>query len=67
MLGPDCRVVPVGLCIQPVGDSWAAMGLVAEVLLSEPGELSGLAFFVETPEEAEQKAREQLGTPAERN
>jgi hypothetical protein len=34
------------------------MSLAAEVLLPEPGELSGLAFFVETPEEAEQKARE---------
>lgn len=64
MLGPDCEVVPVGLCIQPVGDGWAAMGLATEVLLPEPGELSGLAFFGEIPEEAEQKAREQLGTPA---
>ena len=56
----------MGLCIQPIGDSWVAMSLAAEVLLPEPGELNGLAFFRETPEEAEQKARE-LGTPAERN
>ena len=67
ILGPDCEGVPVWLCIQPVGHSWAAMSLAAEVLLPEPGELKGLALFVETPEEAEQKAREQLGTPAERN
>ena len=67
MLGPDCEGVPVGLCIQPGGNSWVARGLATEVLLPEPGELSGLAFFVETPEEAEQKDREQLGTPAERN
>jgi hypothetical protein len=58
MLGPDCEGVPVGPCIQPVGDGWAATGLAAEVLLPEPGELKGLAFFVETPGEAEQKARE---------
>jgi len=43
------------------------MSLAAEVLPPEPGELNGLAFFVETPKEAEQKAREQLGTPTEQN
>jgi predicted RNase H-like HicB family nuclease len=43
------------------------MGLTAEVLLLEPRELNGLAFFAETPEEAAQKAREYLGTPTERN
>jgi len=58
ILGPDCEGVAVGLCIQPVGDSWAAMILATELLLSEPGELKGLAFFGETPEEAAQKARE---------
>jgi hypothetical protein len=58
MLGPDCEGVPVGPCIQPVGDSWVAVSLAAEVLLPEPGELNGLAFFGETPKEAAQKVRE---------
>ena len=48
----------MGPCIQPVGDSWTAMSLAAEVLLPEPGELNGLAFFGETPKEAAQKVRE---------
>lgn len=67
MLGLDCEGVPVGLYIQPVDDCRAAMSLAAGAPLPEPGEADSLAFFVETPKEAAQKVREQLGTPAEWN
>ncbi len=58
-LGPDDE--PVWLCVQPIGERWAAM-LVADGV-TRPGadELKGLAFFGDTAEEAEQVAKAYLG------
>ncbi len=60
-LGPDNEPLWVRVYVQQIGDSWAAMIVGDDVLPPEPGELKGLAFFGNTPEEAEREAEAYLG------
>mgnify|MGYP005812511703 CR=1 FL=1 len=60
-VSPDNEPLWVRLYVHQVGDMWAAMIVGDEVLPPDPGSLKGTAFFGETPEEAEQKAKAYLG------
>jgi len=60
-VSPDHEPLWVRLYIHQVGDRWAAMLLADDAPPPEPGSLTGLAFFGETPEDAEQAAKTYLG------
>ncbi len=60
-VSPDHEPLWVRIYIQQVGDRWAAMILADDAARPEPGSLTGLAFFGETPEEAEQAVKVYLG------
>ena len=59
--GPEGEPFWVRLYVHPIGDRGVAMLVADDTLLPEPGSLTGLAFFGETPEEAEQAAKAYLG------
>jgi hypothetical protein len=59
-VGPDDEPLWVRLYVHQVGEAWAAMILVDEALPPEPGSPKGTAFFGETQEVAEEKARAYL-------
>ena len=58
---PDNEPPWVRLYVHQIGEQWAAMLLADEKPPPEPGALKGLAFFGETPEDAEQAAKVYLG------
>ncbi len=60
-LGPDDDPIWVWLYVQRVEDRWAAMLVADGVMPPGPGEMKGLTFFGDTPEEAERVAKEYLG------
>ncbi len=66
-LGPNNEPLWLRVYVQPVGDSWAATIVGDDVLAPEPGELKGVAFFGETPEDAQRLALEYLGEGVSQN
>jgi hypothetical protein len=52
-VGPDNEPMQVRFYVQPVGDHWAAMIVADEATPPGPDEITGNAFFADTPEEAE--------------
>ncbi len=60
-LGPENDPLWGRCSVHQIGEQWAAMLVAEDVPAPGPGELSGTAFFAETPEEAEQAANADLG------
>ncbi len=60
-LGPDNEPRWVRVYLQAIEGRWAAMSVRDDVLPPEPGESKGLAFFGNTPAEAEREAKTYLG------
>ena len=60
-LSPDHESLWVRLYVHQIGDRCAAMLLADDAPPPEPGTLTGLAFFGDTPEEAERAAKAYLG------
>jgi hypothetical protein len=60
-LSPDNELLWVRVYVHQIGDKWAAMLVAEDAPLPEPGSLTGLAFFGDTLEEAEQAAKAYLG------
>lgn len=59
-LSPDNDPVWAHLHVQKVDEARVAMFLAGNALLPEPGRLKSLAFFGNTPEEAEWEAKARL-------
>ena len=47
--------------VHQIGEKWAVILVADDAPPPEPGSLTGLAFFGDTPEEAEQAAKAYLG------
>ena len=60
-VGPDQDPLWVRLCVQPIGERWAAMIVGDESLSPGPDEVRGQGFFGDTAEEAELLAKAFLG------
>ena len=60
-VGPETEPLWVRLYVHQIGERWAAMLVADDAPPPEPGTLTGLAFFGETPEEAEHAAKAYLG------
>jgi len=60
-LGPNHEPLWVRLYVHQIGEKWAAMLVADDAPPPEPGSLTGLAFFDDTPEEAEHAAKAYLG------
>ena len=60
-VGPDPDPLWVRLCVQPIGERWAAMVLGDTGSPPEPDEVRGQGFFGDTADEAEQLAKVYLG------
>ena len=61
VLSPDSDPRWVWLYMQRIGERWAATILADTAAPPAPGELKGLTFFADTPEEVERLAVEYLG------
>lgn len=66
-LGPSDEPLWVKVYVRQIGERWVAMILQDDDPPPSSEELKGIAFFGDTPEEAEQEALEYLGMCAERN
>ena len=66
-LGPENEPQWVQLFISQTGESWAAMIVADGIQPPQSGELRGLAFFGDTPEEAERQALAYLGQGEPKN
>ncbi|MFI5341815.1 MAG: hypothetical protein ACHQ7N_18485 [Candidatus Methylomirabilales bacterium] len=60
-LGPDNEPFWVRLCVQQIGEMWAAMIVADDASPPGPGELKGTGFLGATPEEAERQGKAYLG------
>ena len=66
-LGPSDELLWVKVYVRQIGERWVAMILRDDDPPPGSEDLRGIAFFGDTPEEAEQEALEYLGICAERN
>jgi hypothetical protein len=66
-LGPSEEALWVKVYVRQLGERWVAMILRDDDPPPGREELRGIAFFGDTPEEAEQEALEYLGMDVEQN
>lgn len=60
-VSPDHEPLWVRLCVQPIGERWAAMVLADTSPPPGPDEVRGQGFFGDTAEEAKAQAEAYLG------
>jgi len=60
-LGLGDEPICVPLHVHQIGEAWATMIVADDVMPPEPVSLKGTAFFGETQEEAEERAKAYLG------
>jgi hypothetical protein len=66
-LGPSEESLWVKVYVRQIGERWVAMILRDDDPPPRSEELRGMAFFGDTPEEAEQEAMRYLGMDVEQN
>jgi hypothetical protein len=66
-LGSDNEPLWVRLYVYPVGDQWHAVIVADGVAPPGPGEVKGIGFYADTPEEAKELALTYLGACVEQN
>jgi hypothetical protein len=66
-LGPANEPLWVRLYVHQIEETWVAMLVADRARPPAPGSLKGLAFFGETPEDAQRLALEYLGEGVSQN